>query len=232
MKEPFNPFPVNVPERTVKRWPRPEGYVTGEPVPTVAPETAKLVVSKATALADLVRDGFELFSHALYFSHGEVPIDPIQDYLAEKGGGACIFQLALSGPVFYGLGPLDHVLWVVDRGHSEPLFEFLASVGGVNRDTGYFWRGVGQRIPVRDVLALRNRSVLPPTPLVVEATIFGVSSNRGIALVKPSQGYPNDLAKVVFLPADQETILLGDAVLREKDRPFDAIDPVRSREDA
>jgi hypothetical protein len=187
-----------------------------------------LRVSQATALADLVED-YAFFTPAPLFTHGEWTSDPVEDYV-RLTPACCPFVITLPKPVFVGLRHRGNPSWnyrimACPRDTWPGLYNYLAKLGGINRDRRLFHRMLPQQLPVPDTLALERKAVLPSPVPMVDVVTFGLDGNTRQVYFTPAINPPMDLPTVRTCPPDQKTVRLAEAHFAESPKPFSAVQP-------
>ena len=199
------------------------------------PPLAELKFSQVTRLADLAAE-YKFFTHALLFTHGRWPRDPINDYLIEENPEHAPLVMDLPSNFLLGMWAKDEhghhrydwgkKLLAIRHEGWEQLFAFMSTVGSINRDKRHFTRLLAQLLPTFDVLGMKSTHFEEPCRIDVVA--FGLDSNvRSVyfEVPQPQTGIPShDMPRVKVGPPDPETVDLAQRLFRGEPHPYWNID--------
>jgi hypothetical protein len=190
--------------------------------------------SQATSLSDVAAECI-LFTHGLLFTHGNLPRDPVNDYVAEFSPEHLPFVMELPLPLFSGLEFRDQrkvnkdwnyrLLGMKNEGWND-FYAFMCTVGGVDRDTKRFYHLLAQRIRVVDILELSKRILLPKPLPYVDIIVFGLTENRRLVCIEPAKNPPLDKPRVRIHPPEQAAVDLAEGLFAEEEQPYSATDQV------
>ena len=195
-------------------------------------------VSGRANLADLVGE-FVLFTHGLFFTHGDLDLDPVQEFVNAQEGESIVSLLTFDEPIIdwtrpahrlercdYDSGiPWGHQLLAAERNCWQKLYRFLTGVAAIDRDRGMFWRAVPHPLIIADVLALKKKAVLPSPVPRVPITVFGLTGNLGRVMVRPTGPFPARPRVVILSPSkaakrSSHAALQEDPDIRQFPRPY------------
>lgn len=182
------------------------------------------------SLMELTQE-YALFTHGLMFTHGHWMRDVINDFLLETHTAYPPAVINLTRKVFTGMDfrennrrlnqDWDFRLLACPYKSWADLFQFLSTVGGINRDEHKYHVLLCQQIPVPDVVALEHFTELPkrgcPT---VNVFAFGINGNDKTVYFEPAKNPPIDKPKVRVGPPEQEVIDMAERVFAGHPQPF------------
>lgn len=136
--------------------PRPETLFGSERLDApAAVSLTELRISQSASLADLVRDGYVLFTPAVLYSVLPLTVDVVQDYVNEAGVDLTVGALQSPQPIFAGLRdqpPWNHTILVADLEGWPGLGQRLGSIGVRDPRTGVLFNTFRHLIEIADFL--------------------------------------------------------------------------------
>ena len=165
-----------------------EEGVALEALETDVPSLHVRKFSNAARLADLAEE-YVFFTHGLLFTHAFWLRDPIVDHIVEQKGEADPFHIQLPMPIFRWFDAKDPSGNVVDDSWNyqicaipkeqwDPLFAFLSTISGSNRQTKMFHLTAVQKVPIADALAIQRMTVAPKELPTVDCYCLAILGNR------------------------------------------------------
>jgi len=159
-------------------------------------------------LKDLEKD-YALFSHGLYFTRGNMLVEPLHDFKEiEKDA---IIRVDLPVSIFDGMGGgYDNILFGCVHDKWVKLSLFLHTISGANQLASRYWTGLTQEIPLLDIFNFTN-------PSSVTVTLFGVSGTDALYAGLPPEvpTFNNYRIKIVKYPPEAQTLNLFNGLLKK-----------------
>lgn len=190
-----------------------------------------LKISEAATLADLAKDGYTFFTHAVMQTH--LGYDPLWMIINRSESKIDPIMIQASERIFKNLGEFwSFVILAVELAEWEVISRELDRYAMVDRTNRKYATALKQRLPLVDFLALKKTTLLPVPVPTVDIFFYGIDGNKVCIHAKPALNPPIDSIQIVIDPPCQETVVLAESILSEARKPFDAIDPVRGGFDA
>lgn len=165
---------------------------------------------------------FAFFTPAIAYLHGRFTDRVLLHYL-ETVGPVDLFHTKFDRPLFSGLSARDgdpdwnYVLWAVEQEHWPSLVDHLCAAVATDTPTRCVYRYPTQQVELFDPLVLSRQAVLPRMMPVVDVTVFGVQSNRGIAYLEPVEPAHLRPLPLRFGPPDPECLRYAEALFCHED---------------
>ena len=134
--------------------------------------------SSTATLRDFSQE-LAIFSHAALLLLGNLPHDPLQQWLNEHPRSEILLgPLAFEFKVLDGFEPpLSHVLWFCEKDVWFDLNRMLSGLGGWDPGQRWLWLSQQQELEIVDPLALSRHATLPAVLPTVPVTLFGLDSS-------------------------------------------------------
>jgi hypothetical protein len=199
---------------------KPEGISEPEVKQVEKVELPQQKIAGTASLGDLSKD-YVFFTPGLIFTHGELPNDPVQEFVNEAKGTPQIAFMNFDKPIFEGFRFKDgrvewnHKLLAIERPRWEEILQFLGTVGILDREQKLFYGVKPFMVRIADPVIMDRSAVLPsPIPLV-EVVVFGLDGNKRQVLVEDVPGGLS-LPKVVIHRPLPKTIAYAKKLLARK----------------
>lgn len=142
------------------------------------PDLLRRMQSGSATLRDFSQE-LAIFSHAALLLFGNLPHDPLQQWLNEHPRSEILLgPLAFEFEVLSGIPtPLSHVLWFCERDAWLDLKRSLSGLGGWEPGQRWLWLSQLQELEIVDPVALSRCATLPTVLPTVPVTLFGLDSS-------------------------------------------------------
>ena len=152
-------------------------------------------IESITSLTDL-QDEYIFFNHGAIFCYGNWPHekDPLMGAAVELNKEIVPYKIVLPKPVFKFLdekvpvlanGDWNSTVIAIHKDDWTDVFNYMASIGGVDKRNKYFVRFGFQKLPIVDTLALSRAVVLPDPIPVVNCVSVCLFTNKSTVVFCP-----------------------------------------------
>lgn len=201
----------------------PQGY---SPAPAIYPKDLEPIRPVDKPIADTLTalaEDHVLYSHALFFTHGLLKVDPVPVFFAENKlpSDSFPFIIGFDRPIFDKLpSTWSSILFAVPKPQWNTLAHHLRVVSGIDRPKKLFWQTIHQELPIADWWAINKSGSLPSTIPSVKVQLFGVDSNIGCWHFAPPVTNLLQPVRLLSDAAIPDTVLMAKLILSGNDNLY------------